>query len=117
MAATSLATMLDTIRDSVDAALIWEFFVKADPLAGRAPASRYSGGYRNLMDYIATSSSASSLGFYGTMSPSAFTKAQYQYFLSMDYKQDQRNTAISSLGVGQQGRDDRMTKKMEIFRM
>lgn len=115
MAATSLATMLDGVKDTELRELILEFFVKADPVVGRCPAILAPDGYRWTQPFVATSDAAAAAGIWDTFTASAFTRSSYQYFLNMIYRMDQRNTAFSALDAGQQGRDDRLDKKTVIM--
>lgn len=116
MAATTLATSLSLIKDTVLQELVFEFFVKADPLIGRMPmVSRPGGGYRWRQEFVATSDAATDAAFYDTLSATAMTVAEYDGFLNFLYKMDTRNFLIDAHGEGQQGRSDRLTKKKNII--
>jgi len=116
MAQTTLATSMSLIRDTVDAMLVKEFFVKPDPALARLPMITPSAGYQWKQDYVATDSAATDFAHWDTFAATAFTVSQYTAFLSGISKMDQRNRALSALGEGQQGRQDRLTKKEMVYK-
>lgn len=116
MPATTLATSMDLIKDTTLAELIYEFFVKPDPAIARVPMITPPGGYQWKQEYIATESAATAFSHYDTFAATAFTVNEYEAFMSGIGKMDQRNRAVTALGEGpNQGRQDRMTKKVMII--
>lgn len=116
MAATTLATSMSLVKDTVLADLIREHFVKPDPAIARVPMITAPKGYQWTQEYVTNSSAATAFGHYDTFAATAFEVAEYSAFLSGIGKMDQRNRAVSALGEGpNRGRQDRLNKKIQII--
>lgn len=115
MAATTLATSLSLIKDHVLQKLIFEFFIKPDPLAALLPMVPTDKGFEWTQEYTSEPSGAANMGLYDTMTSSAFTVGSFKDFLAVMYKMDDRNMLLGGMGEGQQGHNDRLTKKEHII--
>ena len=116
MATTTLATMLDLIKDTTLRMMVDEFFVQPDPATARIPMTIAPPGFEWKQEYTTAHTPATVFSHYDTMVPFGFETNSYTAFMSGILKQDQRNKAISSLGEGQQGRVDRLKKKQMIIK-
>ena len=114
MAATTLATSLTLIGDYEMRALVYDHFVKPDPLVARMPMVRSPGGHTWTQNYTTEPSGAAEMVITDSMTSSAFTKNSYGGYLNLIYKQDDSNMGVEALGEGQQGYEDDMVKKDHI---
>lgn len=115
MAATTLATSLDLIDDYELRELITEFCVKPDPLFRRMPFVTSPGGWQWKQRYTSEPSGGAAMVITDTMLPSAFTEYEHAEHLRLAYKMDQYNPALAGMGTGQQGHNDRDTKRKHIL--
>jgi len=118
MAQTTLATSMSLIKDKYLARLVLEYFVKPDPAIARIPMMTpgSANGYQWKQQYVNDAAAATAFKHWDTFAATAFTVAEYNAFLSGIQKMDQRNRALSALGEGTDGKQDRNTKKTIIIR-
>lgn len=114
MAATTFATSLSLIEDKVMGELIMEYVIKPDPLASLIPM-RYSGSAQWRQKLLSEPAGAAAQRFDATVAASAFTEFEYQAFLNMVAKRDDRLMGIESVPPGDVGVSDRLTKKAVVI--
>ena len=116
MAVTTLATSMSLIKETTLAMMVDEFFVQPDPAIARVPMMLADPGHSWEQEYTTEHTAATAFSHWDTLAPFGFAVSSYKAFLSGIAKQDQRNKALSALGVGQQGRVDRLKKKQMIVK-
>lgn len=115
MAATTLTTSLELIRDYRLRVLMYNYFIQSDPFGAMIPFIQTNGGYSWTQPYTSEPGEATNGSISSTLAASAFTSSEQSRFLNLIYKMDQRNYALSTMREGDGGHSDHDTKQAHIF--
>lgn len=114
MAVTTFATAWSLTKQYVNQELIYNWFVKPDPIVALIPMVTASG--REWLQEITSEPGGAAAKSYGdAMTGSALTVYNYKAFLNQIYKKDTRLMIEDALPAGQSGHSSRLIKRDHIW--